>query len=248
MNKPVVYTAFSKGYDTLKSPPAHWRDEVDFVAFLEEERPVAGWEIRPLHHGFADPCRNAKIHKILPHKYFPNREYSLWVDGSIEITTPLSFAELVQECLGTSDLAVFRHRRRNCAYHEAAECIYRGRDAEDIIDRQMLMYRADGYPPNHGLIEGCVLLRRHTATVQRFNEMWHDIISRYSRRDQLSFNYVAEKVGLNFRHLPGIYTDNPHFTYVPHVGHVPHKPRTGATRAPTKRKRSAPTARSRKHA
>jgi hypothetical protein len=48
-----------------------------------------------------------------------------------------------------------------------------------------------------------VLLRRHTEAIRAFNEAWWDEIQRGSRRDQLSFAYVARRCGLTWRHFPG---------------------------------------------
>ncbi len=232
MNKYVVYTAFSKGYDILRPPPKSWRKAVDFTAFIEEKSSVAGWKREPLYPGFVDPCRNAKIHKILSHVYFPNHEYSLWMDGSITITSPFSFADLVGEYLNGCDIVVFKHRRRQCIYAEAQECIAQGKDSPETIHRQINYYRATGYPENNGLIEGCVILRRHSPAIMRLNELWYDTIMRYSRRDQLSFNYVAHTLKVKFRHWPGIYTHNPHFTYNYHTDYVPRHLRKQAAGKP----------------
>lgn len=214
----AVYTAFSRGYDTLQPVPRRWRKEASFTAFLENRpRLVRGWEIKPLHQGFIDPCRNAKIHKILSHVYFPSEEYTLWTDGSIAITSKWTVRKLVREYLSDCDIVVFKHRRRQCIYAEAKECIAQKKDAPAIIRRQIRLYRSENYPVNHGLIEGCVILRRHTPKIIRFNELWHQLIMNYSRRDQLSFNYVAHTLNVKFHHWPGIYTQNPHFTFIPHV-------------------------------
>ena len=61
----------------------------------------------------------------------------------------------------------------------------------------------DGYPANAGLSECCVLLRRHTDAIKDFNEAWWEEIRRGSRRDQLSFDYVARRCGLKYRYFPG---------------------------------------------
>lgn len=223
MKNYALYTAFSKGYDVLQPRPAHWHTTVDCTAFLEEKprNPVPGWQIKPLDQSQTDPCRKAKIHKILSHVYFPDHEYTLWVDGCIAITTPFYFADLIEDYLGRSDIVVFKHRRRQCIYAEAKECIAQKKDAPAVIRRQMKMYRADGYPEDNGLIEGCVILRRHSRKIIRFNEMWYDIITRYSRRDQLSFNYVAHQLKMKVRYWPGNYSFNPHFTYKAHTDYVP---------------------------
>ncbi|MEO8602136.1 MAG: hypothetical protein ABI629_06140 [bacterium] len=61
------------------------------------------------------------------------------------------------------------------------------------------------------------MLRRHSDTVAAFNEAWWDEICRGSRRDQLSFDYTARKLGLRYGHLPGTIADNPLFQRRPHV-------------------------------
>lgn len=66
----------------------------------------------------------------------------------------------------------------------------------------MARYRAEGLPEDAGLIEAPVILRRHTDAIRRLNESWWGEIVRASRRDQLSFNYVAWKLGLRYGTFP----------------------------------------------
>jgi len=207
----VVYTAVSQGYDVLKKPLRLWQREADFVAFLDNPQPGSGWEYRPIYRRFRDPCRNAKVHKVLPHRYFPDAEYSLWVDGSVAMTSTLPLANWIEHYLGRHDLAVYRHPRRQCIYEEAAHCLTHKLDRRTVIDRQMQQYFLAGYPPHNGLAECTIILRRHTKKVQEFNEAWYAEIAAHSRRDQLSFNYVARKVGLKFTYLLGEINNNPHF-------------------------------------
>ncbi len=214
----VVYTAITRGYDLLKSPPRHWLGRADFVAFLDEPQSGLGWDYRPIYRRFRDPCRNAKIHKILPHRFFPTAEYSLWVDGSLQITSRVSIAQLVRRFLGRHDLAVNRHRCRTCLFQEGAYCLHLKRDVPAVIHRQMQRYFNEGYPANNGLAECTVILRRHTPRIARFNESWYREIQAYSRRDQLSFNYAAHKLGLKYGHFPGRLDNSRHFAWQPHAG------------------------------
>jgi hypothetical protein len=199
----VVYTAIANRYDVLKAVPNESHAGTDFVAFLDEPQQVTSWSIRSLYAGFADPCRNAKVHKILPHRFFPEVKYSLWIDGSVEIKRGFSLRRLVQEYLAEHDLAVFQHPSRQCIYEEAEACLRLQKDDPEVIRRQMKKYKDEGYPANSGLAECTVLLRRHCANVDRFNEAWHEEIRNHSRRDQLSFNLVAGKLKLRFRYFPG---------------------------------------------
>lgn len=213
----VVYTAVTAEYDKLRPPSELWRKEADFVAFLEEPTNVPGWQYRPIYKRFHDPCRNAKIHKILPHRYFPEAEYSLWMDGSIAIKSELPLRHWANKFLRHHDLALFKHRYRNCLYDEAAACLALKLDDPRLINRQMQRYFEEGYPPNNGLAECMVLFRRHTRRMRQFNEAWYQEIHGGSRRDQLSFNYVARRLGFKYNYLPGLIWNNPHFSRAQHV-------------------------------
>jgi len=217
MSRSIVYTAIAGGYDTLKCAPESWLNEVGFVAFLNAPQPSAGWEMRSLYQRFSDPCRNAKIHKVLSHRYFPDAEYSLWVDGSVTIEPTRTFTALIGEYLGSCDLAVFRHRFRRCIYQEGAWCLANRMDSSSKIRRQMQRYYDEQYPLNNGLAHCLLLFRRHTNKIKRFNELWYHEIKNHSRRDQLSFNYAAHQLGVKIHYLPGSISDNPHFKLSPHV-------------------------------
>lgn len=212
----VVYTAISREYDQLQAVPEAWKKEASFVAFLDSPTGSNDWEVRPLHRGFSDPCRNAKIHKILAHRYFPEAEFTLWIDGCVQIKAASSLTTLVSSALQQHDIALFRHRRRACIYAEAEACKAARKDSAEIIDRQIATYLGEGYPPNNGLAECTVILRRNTDTIARFNERWHEEIAKFSRRDQLSFDYVAHRLGVTYSRIPGTIARNDYFHRLKH--------------------------------
>ena len=207
----VVYTAITGDYDSLKRQPRSATEGADFVAFLDAPRPSPTWRVREIHTGFQDAARNAKIHKILPHRYFPQARYSLWIDGSVTIRFPYSVQRLIELYLADCDLAVFRHRTRTCLHQEADVCLRRRLDDPAVVWRQVARYTQEGYPPNAGMAECTVVLRRHTPTIEEFNEAWWEEISTGSRRDQLSFPYAAAKAGLKYGTFPGTLLENPLF-------------------------------------
>ena len=43
------------------------------------------WDVRPSLPLYTDNTRTARKHKLLPHRLFPNHEYSLWLDGNIKV-------------------------------------------------------------------------------------------------------------------------------------------------------------------
>jgi hypothetical protein len=213
----VIYTAITGDYDLLKDPPYPAQLGSRLVAFTDEIHPTRFWETEAICRDFDDPCRNAKAHKILAHHYFPNAHYSLWIDGSVRIKTQQPLHELAELYLQSADIAVFTHRIRGCIYREAQACIHAGKDDPAIIRRQMKYYRYEAYPPDAGLAECTVILRRHTERTKQFNEVWWDEIKKHSRRDQLSFNYVAWKLQMAVALLPGKVDDNELFELHPHA-------------------------------
>lgn len=214
----VVYTAIDGAYDTLKPPSPLWAADADFIAFVDNNARGDGWRQMAVCQDFVDPCRNAKIHKILSHRYFPDAEYTIWIDGNVSIISTVSLPGLLAEWLRETDLVVFKHRTRDCTYDEGVACIASAKDDPALINAQMSKYRRQGFPPKMGLAECTVLVRRNSPRIAKFNEAWFEEIRRHSRRDQLSFMYVAISLGLNYKWLPGRISVNPHFLWLKHDG------------------------------
>lgn len=212
----TIFTAITGNYDTLKDPPTRFVAGSDLVAFMDHPQPSRFWNVRPIHQEFTDPARNAKIHKILPHLYFPNAKYSLWLDGSVRVKTQITVKELADLYLKDADVAVFYHRTRFCIYQEADACLKAAKDNPGTIRHQMGIYKYENYPEESGLAECSVILRRHSDHVRYFNEIWWNEIQNHSKRDQLSFNYVVWKVRVRLAFFPGNLAANDLFERHPH--------------------------------
>lgn len=103
----------------------------------------------------------------------------------------------------------FRHPWRNCIYDEAEEVIRLGYDVERRVREQMDYYSRLGYPKNAGLWANGVLLRKHNdPAIVQLGEIWFEHVLRFSKRDQLSSNFVAKQVGIDYGIFEGQLTDN----------------------------------------
>lgn len=198
MHDTVVFTSIvqGRGRDVL-------RDDQNsasgvFLAFVDRSWNSSVWTELPAYARFLSPRRNSRAPKILAHEFLDCR-YSLWIDGRIALKTPVD--RLVQEWLSDADLAVFSHPVRGCAYDEAEECATRRLDDPGLIREQSEKYRRAGQPRRAGLAENSIILRRHSATVERFNNAWWAEYCRYSVRDQISFMYAALTTGVRIRWL-----------------------------------------------
>lgn len=194
MPRGVIYTAMSGGVDFI-ADPEHVIDGVDYVCFTDAKGLSSRvWEFRPLAEMDESPVRRAKHPKILPHLYFPEYNWSLWVDANIRIRLPIE--EFLVEHLSAGPFTAFKHPERSCLYVEAEVCIEKGKDSAEIIRNQVDRYRQEGFPPEQGMAECNVLLRRHNeAAVIAAMDLWWAEIHSGSKRDQLSFTYALWKTG-----------------------------------------------------
>lgn len=163
------------------------------LAYLGDMQYSETWNIRKAPDLFKDPRRNSRLPKLLPHLYCET-EYSIWIDGNMSLTKPPE--ELVERYLSQHDIALFKHPKRDCLYEEALRCAKAGLDDPETIIEHVSRYETEGYSKHKGLYECGFILRRHTPKIIEFNNQWFSEWIRGSVRDQISFAYAADKVGL----------------------------------------------------
>ena len=216
--KSIIYTSIFGGYDVPieQKLPNGW----DWKCFSEENSLSL----------YTDNTRNAKRFKVLPHRYLQDYEYSIFIDGNMKVVGNVN--ELVDKYLSDSNVAFFSHAQnkldpRDCIYDEAQTILDLGeknmkrspkkgvlnyKDDPEIVKRQVERYMDMHYPSHNGLITGMVILRRHNEKdcIKAMEDWWTEI--KYnSKRDQLSFNYIAWKNKLKFSYIQGDSRDNKYF-------------------------------------
>lgn len=197
MDKIICYTCITNGKDALKEGQV--KGSARFIAFLSDlNTPSNTWEKREAINLFADPRRNARYHKLLP-EFFFDCEYSIWLDGSIQILVDPQ--TLIDKYLADADIAVFTHPDRGCLYTEANICMERFLDNPLAIGKQIDKYRKEGYLQDKGLAETKVVIRRNNEQVRRFNKEWFFELTTNSLRDQVSFPYIAWKTGIKVNYM-----------------------------------------------
>ena len=160
----------------------------------DKDLPRSDIKVFSEYNKFVAPVMNAKIYKLLPHKYL-DCDISIWIDGNMRLK--VSKEQLVEECLGDADLAVFHH---NHSKHMGWEMkwikyVWRSRDRkvyEEAI-KQVEHYKELGVADSAKMAMCGMLIRRHTPMMERFNEAWWAEICRWCQRDQLSFPIVLKQ-------------------------------------------------------
>lgn len=209
-----------------------------FVSKRDSKQPQSNiWDVRKVEKTFDDPVRNARMYKVLPHKYLSEYEYSVWIDGNLLVRGDVN--ELIKKYLLKSNFAMFDHNQhkkrwkklfwvkntedcRDCIYDEAKyllEIMEDGKykDDPEVMKKQIERYRSEGYPEHNGLVVSMVVLRKHNEPdIIKVDEDWWNEIKNNSRRDQLSFNYVAWKNKLKFVYMKGDSRRNKYFLHKQH--------------------------------
>lgn len=220
----AVYTCVTNGYDRL-IPPAEPVPGVDYILFTDRPGdPAPGWQIREIDAvPDLDPGLRNRYYKLLPHKVLPDHTRSVYLDANIAIIA--SLAPLLADVFdGRADFAVYAHPSRTTVAEEVAACLAASRVRNaDRLKAEYAAYRDEGFPDTGGLTGNSILMRRHLEpSVSAFMELWWDLVSEGSGRDQISLPYLRWKMPIRDRVL------SPHFSIAsPYFHRYPHWSRAG---------------------
>jgi hypothetical protein len=214
----IIYTANIGDYDHIHELKN--TSSLNILYLTKTDAPtIETWHnyIVPLPAEVDECIRLARDIKIRPYLWLPEHDVSIWIDGNLQL---IASAENLTKFVRDHEIATFAYPStfgpRDCLYQEANACIRRKKDSPEIIQKQIQRYRDDGYPEHNGLVETSVIVRRNTPKIRKFGEAWWEELKNGSRRDQISFNYVSWKHGLNYGTIPGCRIDNNFTLFQPH--------------------------------
>ncbi|KAI4318668.1 hypothetical protein MLD38_032344 [Melastoma candidum] len=168
---------------------------------------VGVWRLILLRHSpYDEPRRNGKVPKILTHRLFPQAQYSIWIDGKMELVVdPLLMLERYL-WRGNHTFAIAQHKHHKNIYEEADANKRRKRYARPLIDLHMKIYKYEGMEPwsfkkenPSDVPEGAIIVREHTALNNLFSCLWFNEVDLFTPRDQLSFGYVVYRLKGSFK-------------------------------------------------
>lgn len=184
----AVYTVIFGGYDKLKEP-FFSPDNVDYFVFTDREvAPDSKWRKMPcealignLHMTDTEKNRYLKMH---PHLLFPDYEYSIYLDGNIQVTADMTpFAMLTN----SFPVGMHLHREKDCVYEEIDDCLKKGKDSPKALLAHRALLQDMGIPEHWGLLEaGEIACRLHDPVCIRIMETWWECFFSGCRRDQIS--------------------------------------------------------------
>jgi hypothetical protein len=199
----AVYTALTGQYEQLNEQPIAKTSKVDFICFTDDpELTSASWTIRLVSPRFPlDSIRSARYLKMFGPDLLPDYDETLWIDNSVRLVA--SPDRLLDAWLADADIAIPRHSFRMSVIGEFDAVATDGYDDPARVYEQLIHYSAlRPEALRETPLWTALLARRKTPAVDAAMRLWFDHILRYSRRDQLSINYVVGSLGLDVTAVP----------------------------------------------
>ncbi len=193
----IIYTCITNSYDVPKVPNIlthDWR----YILFTDNPNlKVSNWEVIYIDNPEKlDSTKLARKVKTLYWEYLPEHDLNIWIDANVTIKNDLNdFCNTIMD--NKHRMWITKHPQRQCVYQEATACIRLKKDSPEIINKQISSYKNNSLPKNIGLVESNVMLRKNTTEIKEIMTLWFKEIKTYSRRDQLSFNYIIWKHNKN---------------------------------------------------
>ena len=215
----AIYTSVFGGYDNLLEP-LFIPDNCDFFAITDLEiSKDSKWkkiDILPEMKNMNNIEKNRYV-KINPHKVFKNYDFSIYIDGNIQVVSDLTeYINLLNEY----GFATHMHHQRTCVYDELMAIEKSKKDTKENIKKHKKLLEETNMPKNYGLLQCNVLVREHNnpKCIKIMEEWWNEF-SNFSKRDQISLPHVLfinnispNKVGVLGKNV----YSNPSFRIISH--------------------------------
>ena len=224
MKKFVVYTAMVGEYDNIHQP-SYIDDSFDYILFSDcaEETQIGVWSVRRINYFNPNRIKVARWAKTHACQLLPEYEMSVWVDASVDLQDSYVFNKAISLYKQGVNIATMTHSKRDCIYDEMFAVFKSGYEEIDVLAKWHKKLERELYPRHNGLSETGLVYRAHNDIVLSFESEWWNCIERYSRRDQLSFNYVAWRLKISVQNLledgENVISSS-HFNVIPHKGNA----------------------------
>lgn len=187
----AVYTAVFGNYDTILEPLLT-PDNCDFYVFTDQElkNKNSVWKKKEIPNDIAslDNVSKNRYLKMHPHELFDDYEYSIYVDGNIQIISDLT--EYINE-LNELGIGIHKHKTRNCVYDELEIIVKNGKETRTNALKHKEYLEQTNMPKNYGLFEcGIIVRQHHNPLCIELMEDWWNEFSKYTKRDQISLPHV----------------------------------------------------------
>lgn len=199
----AVYTSVFGSYDSIMDP-LYIDPNCDYFIFTDQSIPNDSvWKKMPLEK-IPDYCNSNVLKnryvKMFPNIFFDNYEYSIYLDGNLQIVGNIS-SMITNEFLNYKlGIAMHLHPRNTSIYDEVKSAYFLKKINSKQKKYILKFYKNEKMPKNFGMYECNVIVRKHNLNncVSIMEEWWKYFKDSPVKRDQLYFTYVLWKNNYNF--------------------------------------------------
>ena len=174
---------------------------VDNVSTTQPGWSDQGWRVFIVEPSYLPAKKSSKIPKTLAEFLFPNAVWSVYLDIKILLTIPPG--KLVRNLLSHGATFASKIHKHFCSAIEEYEMLSKKNRKEDpaVVRQQLGVYAKDGWSGNHSRhVNAELVVRKHGDPCnQLLSCLWYNEVALFSSRVQLSFSYVYDMLGLQWR-------------------------------------------------
>jgi hypothetical protein len=211
VDKLIVYTVLTGDKEKLGNPVSKLLSSysdlhVDFICLTDNADLKSDiWKCQTFNTNGLQPEKSSRRPKALPHEYFKDYRYSLYLDNICELKRLPNSHDLIHSPNSRYVFRLFKHSTRKTLIEEAHAIAALGYETAENLIRQLFSYSRLMPLNDVSPLSTCtVLLREHMhPSIVRHGQLWWEHILNFSKRDQMSFDFTRVLVGAEVIYLPG---------------------------------------------
>lgn len=151
------------------------------------------------------PAILSRLPKLCPHLFFQGYDWVIYLDNNARFR--LDPTRIVRRVVKEhpdqpAGRYLFRHRRRDCAWAEADECLRLGYMTPEQHAQVIATFQQSDFPRHAGLfVNTCLIMRLGDPATETLNEAWYDSLSTLTRRDQVMLPWLLARRNCAYRTL-----------------------------------------------
>ncbi|MBO6155239.1 MAG: DUF616 domain-containing protein [Lachnospiraceae bacterium] len=236
-NRVAVYSCITGGYDTPVMTSV-CPDNIDYFMITDDVKVArdAGWpnvididKVVPKDIDRNDPALMNRWCKMNGHRLFQKYHWSIYIDGKLKPKVNISKYVKYTSQIGISTCLIgVRHKDLNARdlYGEGF-CLKRIFFSKGILNdklmqkvkKQLRKYASEGFPRQKFQIEASAIVRDHdNILADIIMDEWFEEYEKGVRRDQLSFEYVLWRNGIDMKdYCPIPFNTSQIFEWIDHA-------------------------------
>lgn len=192
----ALITSVYGAYDPVRPYDESWGFDDAVIVTDDPEIDAPGWRVH------VQPSEDRGRIASKPPKTqgwrFSKCDESVWIDGSIEITSP-HLRRFAEQHLERADFIVSIHPEGRVDIREEGPVCWDWPKYRDWPMREEIAhYAAQGFPERWGLFATGVLAWRWTDRAKAFGKRWYELQKEWSGHDQISLPYLLWDTGMPF--------------------------------------------------